>query len=127
MHLDHDLVVIVKPGKPLNLVPRSFVHQATVKGNQMEIRKQGPSATVASFADGAELFYSYETPVAGFIPGLGYFRTDAFFSRTTSKHVGKYVGHSGGRTLTQSTIAALAARAGEGLAGVFADLSQGAV
>jgi hypothetical protein len=42
--------------------------------------------------DGVEVFFSYKTPVAGFIPGRGYVRTDRKYSVTTTKHINKYVG-----------------------------------
>lgn len=40
----------------------------------------------------SELLFSYTTCVAGFLPGQGYFKTDAYFSNTTSKHINQYLG-----------------------------------
>ena len=39
-----------------------------------------------------EYFFSYNTCVAGFTSGDGYWRTSEKFSRTTSKHINQYLG-----------------------------------
>jgi hypothetical protein len=39
-----------------------------------------------------QVMYSYETPVAGYHPNKGYFRTESYYSVTTSKHINKYLG-----------------------------------
>jgi len=77
----------------------------------MNIRTIQNNLTVCAFDNGAEIAYSYETPVAGFSPGLGYFRTSQKFSVTTSRHVNKYLGATCGKvtTLEQAAIAAFAA------------------
>lgn len=41
-------------------------------------------------ANGTELFYSYKTLVAVRTPEGRSFRTDKFYSRTTSKHLGQF-------------------------------------
>lgn len=56
--------------------------------------------------DNVEILFSYETPVAGF--DHGYFRTDAHFSQTTSKHINKYLGGVPARTIPQAEIEKLA-------------------
>ena len=43
------------------------------------------------FNDGTLILFSYGTPVAGFIPSLGYVRTTEWFSSTTSKHINKWL------------------------------------
>lgn len=43
-----------------------------------------------AFANGNIVFFSYSTPVAAFVPGRGYIRTDVFYSTTTSKHINKW-------------------------------------
>jgi hypothetical protein len=90
----------------------------------MEIKKQGPSATIAAFANGSEILFSYATPVAGFIPGLGYFRTRERFSNTTSRHCTKYLGATRATLLDQAAIVELAASVTPSLADAFADLAQ---
>lgn len=58
----------------------------------MELKILGNNQTVVSFSYDFELFYSYETPVAGFRAGLGYFKVDRYYSVTTGKHVNRYLG-----------------------------------
>ncbi len=36
------------------------------------------------------IFFSYETPVAGHHPDIGHFKTDEWYSQTTTKHINKY-------------------------------------
>ena len=50
--------------------------------------------TVASFSNGTEILFSYNTPVAGrrLVDGaLQIFKTNKKWSRTTSKHISKYL------------------------------------
>ena len=57
-------------------------------------RKQSANVTILKFADGRELCCSYGVPVAGFVPGRGYLRTQARYSVTTSKHMNQYAGRT---------------------------------
>lgn len=41
--------------------------------------------------DGTVIFFSYKTPVAAFIPGNGYVRSETKWSRTTTKHINKWL------------------------------------
>jgi hypothetical protein len=56
------------------------------------------NSAVVSIGD-RELFFSYQTLVAMFVPGKGYLRTDRKFSTTTSKHIGLYLGGKGASTV----------------------------
>jgi hypothetical protein len=56
----------------------------------MKIKSIGANKTLVTIGD-HEIFVSYETPVAGFISGLGYFKTSQFHSKTTSKHINQYL------------------------------------
>ena len=48
-----------------------------------------------TFVDGVAVRFSYPTPVAAFVPGRGYLRTDRFYSSTTSKHINAWIiGHA---------------------------------
>ena len=47
--------------------------------------------TLLQVRDQIEVFFSYGTPVAGF-DTLGAFKTDTKFSKTTTKHINKYLG-----------------------------------
>ena len=55
------------------------------------------------------ILFSYQTPVAGY-DEHGAFRTDEKFSRTTSKHINKYLGGKDvGRTIPQADIEGMVA------------------
>lgn len=43
-------------------------------------------------SDGREVCLSYGVPVAAFVPGRGYIKTDRKYSVTTSKHANQYAG-----------------------------------
>lgn len=58
----------------------------------MRLKKLGSNQTLLITNHGAEILYSYETPVAGFSPDLGgYFKNSENYSQTTSKHVNSYL------------------------------------
>jgi hypothetical protein len=52
----------------------------------------------------ATILFSYETPVAALVPGLGYLRTDRHYSRTTSKHITQWLHGATAETVPQATI-----------------------
>ena len=60
----------------------------------MILRQIGSNQTEISFNNGTTLFFSYETPVAGHTILDGYFKTDTYSSRTTSKHINQYLKHA---------------------------------
>lgn len=56
-----------------------------VGSNQTEVEREG----------GVTILYSYETPVAAFVPGKGALCTTTKYSRTTSRHIGLAVARWG--------------------------------
>ena len=52
----------------------------------MKLNVVGSNQTELVKADGTTVFFSYNTPVAVFIPGHGALVTSTKYSRTTSKH-----------------------------------------
>mgnify|MGYP003321587241 CR=1 FL=1 len=44
-----------------------------------------------SINDGTQIFFSYRTPVAAYLPEKGYVRTNKFWSVTTSRHINKWL------------------------------------
>lgn len=52
-----------------------------VGSNQTEVEREG----------GVTILYSYETPVAAFVPGKGALCTSKRYSNTTSRHINKAV------------------------------------
>ena len=43
-----------------------------------------------------EVLFSYSTPVAAFVPGIGYVRTTEHYSSTTTRHITRYLDENGG-------------------------------
>ena len=56
----------------------------------MKIKPMGKNQTLLIKDNGDEIFFSYETPVCGFINGQ-YVKTSKKWSVTTSKHIGMYI------------------------------------
>ena len=42
--------------------------------------------------DSARVLFSYRTPVAAYVYGVGYVKTDKWWSVTTSRHINKWIG-----------------------------------
>ncbi len=58
----------------------------------MKLHSFATNRTLLTFDDGTEIFFSYETPVAGYSKTLhGYFRTNEWYSSTTTRHINKYL------------------------------------
>jgi len=57
----------------------------------MKLTPIAANMTELELEDGTTVFFSYKTPVAGFIPGQGVFRTEEKFSQTTTKHINKWI------------------------------------
>lgn len=58
----------------------------------MNLTNIGANQTMVTLANGAQVFYSYSTPVAANLPGVGYVVTDKKYSATTSKHINTWAG-----------------------------------
>jgi hypothetical protein len=82
----------------------------------MTLKHYGSNQTLLVTAKAA-IFFSYETPVAvlTFGPGsLGkYFRTDRFYSRTTSKHINHFLDGATAEVCPQSFIDSFLQERGE--------------
>ena len=46
----------------------------------MQLKSFATNRTLLIFDDGTEIFFSYETPVAGYSNKLGYVKTDHWYS-----------------------------------------------
>ena len=57
----------------------------------MKLTPIAANQTLVSYNNGSEVFFSYSTPVAGYSPELGYVRTTTYYSKTTSRHINKYL------------------------------------
>lgn len=68
----------------------------------MKLQTLGANKTVLSLDSGVEVFFSYNTPVAAFISGRGYVKTDKLWSATTAKHITQWAGKKVTTTEPQS-------------------------
>ena len=57
----------------------------------MKLTRLGASKTLLALSSGTEIFYSYNTPVACQMNTGEIFKTEEYFSRTTSKHITQYL------------------------------------
>ena len=57
----------------------------------MQLTPIAANQTSVTFNDGTEVFFSYKTPVAAYLPSKGYVKTEKFYSVTTSRHINKYL------------------------------------
>ena len=70
----------------------------------MRLITHGPNRTELQYENGTCVFFSYQTPVAGYSPSEGYIKTDRWYSVTTTKHVNKYLNGRTSREVSQETI-----------------------
>ena len=56
----------------------------------MILRQLGSNQTELSLNNGNSIFFSYETPVAGYDAEDGFFKTETYYSKTTSRHINQY-------------------------------------
>ena len=74
----------------------------------MKIKTLASNMTLLVLSNGAEILFSYETPVAGHDETGIAFRTTEKYSATTTKHINKYLGGKNiGRSVPQSYITGL--------------------
>jgi len=71
----------------------------------MRLTPQGSNMTEL-YINGTTILFSYSTPVAGYDRD-GAFRTGAWYSSTTTRHINKYLGKGNGREVTQDYIDSL--------------------
>ena len=57
----------------------------------MKVINLGANKTQLNLNNGTEVFFSYKTPVAAYLPEKGYVRTEKFWSVTTSRHINKWL------------------------------------
>ena len=57
----------------------------------MKLTPIAANQTEVSINDGTQIFFSYRTPVAAYLPEKGYVRTERFWSKTTSRHINKWL------------------------------------
>ena len=63
----------------------------------LKIKNLAPNQTELHLGDDLTVFFSYETPVAAWVSGKGYMRTEEKYSRTTSKHITNWLRRATGQ------------------------------
>ena len=56
----------------------------------LKLRQLGPNQTELEL-DNMLILFSYETPVAAWVAGRGWLRTDTKYSKTTTKHINQWL------------------------------------
>ena len=69
----------------------------------MRIKQIASNMTELETKDGTSVLFSYETPVAGW-DDKGAFRTDEYWSKTTTRHINKYLNGIEAREISQEEI-----------------------
>jgi hypothetical protein len=70
----------------------------------MKVTPLGANKTQVSLADGTEVLFSYQTPVAALVPGKGWMRTEEFYSVTTSKHINRWLAENASTAAEVATV-----------------------
>ena len=73
----------------------------------MQLTPIAANQTSVTFNDGTEVFFSYKTPVAAYLPEKGYVKTEKFYSVTTSRHINKYLPTKDVPTVSEEFLVAL--------------------
>ena len=60
------------------------------KGANMQLTPIASNMTEIE-TDDARILFSYRTPVAAYVYGVGYVKTDKWWSVTTSRHINKWI------------------------------------
>lgn len=61
----------------------------------MNLNPVAANQNEVELTNGVTVFFSYKTPVAAHVPGEGYVKTEKYWSRTTSKHIGQFLRRNG--------------------------------
>ena len=70
----------------------------------MQLKRIGYNKTVVEHTNGAEIFFSYDTPVCVKTPGYDYLRTTKYYSKTTSRHINQWLDGVTAREVPQEVI-----------------------
>ena len=73
-----------------------------IKGASMQLTPIATNMTEIETSE-ARILFSYRTPVAAYIFGEGYVKTDQFWSVTTSRHINKW-GAKDGKEVPQARL-----------------------
>ena len=72
-----------------------------IKGALMQLTPIASNMTEVE-TDSARVLFSYRTPVAAYVYGVGYVKTDKWWSVTTSRHINKWIDKCTVREVSQT-------------------------
>lgn len=72
----------------------------------IKLKPIGSNQSELHLGDDTMVLFSYQTPVAAWVSGRGWIRTDTKYSKTTSKHINQWLG-AAGTVVPQAEINAL--------------------
>ena len=70
----------------------------------MKLTSLAANQTQLVLADGTEIFFSYETPVAAQLPNFEYIKTATKWSKTTTRHINKWLEGVTAKTVDQTIL-----------------------
>ena len=72
-----------------------------------QTKKLGANNKVLWYDNGVQVLVSYTTPVAAYVPygdGSGYLRTESYYSKTTTRHINKWLEGVNTESVNQSVL-----------------------
>ena len=72
-----------------------------IKGALMQLTPIASNLTEVETSE-ARILFSYRTPVAAYVFGRGYVRTEKWWSVTTSRHINKWIGNCTTKEVSQT-------------------------
>lgn len=73
----------------------------------MKLKSLSANCHQLSCSNGDKILFSYETPVAAYLPDVGFIRTEQKFSVTTSRHVNAWLAGQPAKSVSQSFLNSL--------------------
>lgn len=61
----------------------------------VKVNPVGSNQTEVTTGKGNVILFSYKTPVAAYMPGIGFMRTNVHYSVTTSRHINTWLRNNG--------------------------------
>lgn len=71
------------------------------------VKPSGRDPVVLEYRDGTRLLFSYETPVAAYVPGEGFIATNEAVTPTTARRIRDWIGSASFRDVDQADIFAV--------------------
>lgn len=73
----------------------------------VRVKPKGTDPVVLEYVDGTRIYFSYESPIAAYVPGRGYIVTDLDITKTDEYRVQEWLGKAPHEVVPQSEIFAV--------------------